>query len=542
MTASQYLFILKDHNSISLSKSDDTERRLIHRHAQIDAIRRRRSGRGSSSSLGPVFVAVDPGKENQLHRQSGPPASHRSSDVALPVSLPKGQARCCCVPAASESGPQFDTCPIHSIDRMPTTAEHVIDPFAAIAVKVDNQLSHTLLQYFIRVSHPRTWHSEARSLAKNVYTFQSDALTLVRDSLHNEVHFYCMLASMASQLSHFEHASQYERSTTLLTQKAIRAIRSHIENSAKVDQRFLFDVHQMAVTEFYRYEVESALVHLQAVKSIIIQLGGWRNVDTSLREWIVIGDGYVAAELLQKPVFPASSIDPGRTSEYPRIRDGLFSAGASFRQPRFEGILPVALREILNDLTACIPFVEEHFGRTEAARDSSSMATLHWLLLRVTAIRHRLLEINVTNDIAEAIRIALISWLFLVTTITGRRRTAKVLASKLQQLLLRMDHDAWDNHEDALLWVLLLGAMTATGNVQEWYLEQVAEATSHLQDLDHAGSIESTLARLSGNFFYLDGVQKWMLQEVAEQLRERKGGADAGHIRTLINDEPATSG
>lgn len=400
---------------------------------------------------------------------------------------------------------------------MSTDEEHIFDPFASTVANVD-RLAHSLLQYFVNVSHPRTWHSESRALPDKSYTFQKDALTLVRESLHNEVHLYTLLASMASQLQNFEHADQYRDRTSTLIHKAITAIRNHIRISGKIDQRFIFDIHQMAVTEFYRFELQSSLIHLRAVRSLVVELGGLEKIEPSLREWIVIGDGFVAAELLQRPVFSASGFDPGRWNQSPKEVDGETLAGMAFQETKYDSIFSKQMRDILFDMMDCYGAMKRHLGSAASSQSPSSKAIAHWLLLRVTAIRHRLLDLD-AQGICNPIRIALIIWLFLVTTVTGRRRTVKILACKLRIVLVQSAKEAWAGYEDTLLWISLLGAMSAEGDDREGFLNLIRDNKHSQTRILDAGVDEDEMERSSISFFYLEKVQRPMLRELAEQLR-----------------------
>lgn len=401
---------------------------------------------------------------------------------------------------------------------MPASESHVTDPFASTSVNVERQ-AHALLQYFIHVSHPRTWHSELRSLPDHSYTFQSDAMTIVRGSLEHEVHFYTLIASMASQLQYFEHVTQYKDSTTPLVQKAINAIQHYLKSSPTIDQRLIFDIHQLAVTEFFRFDLESSLIHFKADRSLIAQIGGLQCIDPSLKEWIVIGDGFLAGERLRRPIYPASSFDPGaRNLHYKEVSQ---TSPSRLQEARYHDLLPAQMRDILLDVNECVEVMHLQFraNMENQAGSGISQPTLHWLLLRTTALRHRLLELEVDDGRVNAIRVAVIIWLFLVMTVTGRQRTCKVIASKLRAVLVEIRQEVWVGFEDSLLWLVLLGAMSSEGHDREWFLLAICELKHHLEQGQDTPFGEDALARFSKDFYYLQEVQRPMLRNLVNELR-----------------------
>ncbi|OAP57444.1 hypothetical protein AYL99_08182 [Fonsecaea erecta] len=481
MGESRYLFVVKDSKSQSFSRSDDQERRLIHRHAQIDS----------------------------MHRRCLPPdqTAHKNEQLAF-IQVKPGTR------AGTSKGRA-----ITAIPRVPADEMRIIDPFASTVVNVDRK-AHGLLQYFIHVSHPRTWHSEVQN--DRTYTFQNDVLALVKGCLENEVHFYTLLASMASQMEYFDLINRDDETTSQMATKAIGAIRRYLRSSPPIDQRLIFDIHQMAVTDFYRYELNSALVHLTAAKNLLTNIGGIDRIDPSLREWIVFGDGYLAAELLQKPLFPASCFDPGDLDQ----RHGDVVGGHTdattpwFQEPGYLKILPTQMHQVLVDFATTVRAMKQQFEPEASDRHipSGSKATLHWVLLRTTALRHRLLELEIDDGKVDAIRIVLIIWLFNVMTVTGRRRTCKVLASKLRCRLEGIEPGDWVGYEDAHLWVLLIGVMSCKTSDRGWFLTAILE-TARLDGWEtHNSFREDEFAGLFGRFSYLDTYHQGLLRAATSDL------------------------
>lgn len=415
-------------------------------------------------------------------------------------------------------------CPVHpspgphQISCMPADENRVIDPFAVTCVTIGRE-AHQLLQYFLRVSHPRTWHTEARAFPDRSYTFKSSAFSLVQGCIENEMNMYTMLASMASQLAYFEQIVEPPE-PSLLIQKALLATQKHIRTCREVDERMIFDIHQLGVAEFYRFDVNAALVHLRAVKALIDQRGGLRFIDPSLMEWIVIGDGYVAAELLIKPLFPADDFDPGDVDRtlFQESTGKVVGTGSKLLALAHRGVMPVCLRQVLIDLIACAEHIHHQFSSKQVIPSDR----LHWLHLRTTAIRHRLLALDLRDVRAHAIRLTLIIWVFMVMTITGRRRTMQVISSKLRDVLDAAGSHSWAEHEEIYRWVLVTGATASAERTTEraWFTTHILE----LRRSSRAPGSPSTsfeaglLAEWISDFFFVEEVQGPMLHELVKQL------------------------
>lgn len=511
MTASRYLFVVKNPDSKSFSKSDVSESKSIHRHVQINSIRVKQASVQSKDEgfQRLPFIQVEPRIAGRSRPSSKHPALGLKSSSRGISSQERRNSRLVCRCILAPRG-----CPIHAIPHVPAYEEHVVDPFASTGVTIDRQ-AHSLLQYFIQVSHPRTWYSEVQK--DRSYTFARDAQALVRESFEHEVHLYTLLASMASQMQHFDRLHQDESGTDALATKAIATVRRYLQTNPPIVQRLIFDIHQLAVIEFYRYQLKSARLHLSAAKALLPHIGGIENVDPSLREWIVIGDGFLSAELSAKPLFPASCFDPGDLSfDAQLVVTAGFVPGEFLQDPKYNDLISIEMMGILYDM---VTVVLVHDQQSNKDASEKSPAILHWLHLRTTALRHRLLELDIRDDRVNAIRIALITWLFLVMTVTGRQRTCKVLSAKLRSSLHTTGRfSSWGGYEEILFWILLTGASCSNAGDRYWFLA----ATKQLQS--HAGHIREAVRSPLGytdfckRFFYVEKVQQPMLQVCINEL------------------------
>ena len=158
---------------------------------------------------------------------------------------------------------------------------------------------------------------------------------------------------------------------------------------------------------------------------------------------------------------------------------------------------------------------QQEMSASQAKPSKKSAATLHWLFLRTTALRHRLLEVDLADTRADVIRRTLIMWLFLTMTVTGRQRTCNVLASKLKSPL--RTSAGWEGYEDALLWVLLTSAMSASMTDRHWFKLAIRRLLEGRQLLEMPLQFDG-LVTFCKWFFYLDNIQEPMLRAVVNDL------------------------
>jgi hypothetical protein len=504
------MFVVKDAGSTSFSRSDDAERRLIHRHVQVDSLMRRRAPDAETSSQDeslPVVEVQPGGTRRNASTTRKPRANKKTRPTRSKWSTPDEDAR-------KHTNVGLAMLRL-SVPQVPTGSEHIIDPFATTAVTI-NAEAHTFIQYFVHVAHPRTWQSELQP--DQSYTFRHDAMTIVQGTLDAKVHFYTLLASMASQMQHFEHMESADDMTTRMAQLAISAIGEHLKAEPVIDQRLIFDIHQMAVTEFYRHDLESASVHSGAVAALLSRLGGVELLDAWLREWIVIGDGYAAAELGREPRYPASAIDPG---ELPGGYNSLPSESAIQTWCRHCKWLPTELRGILVDMiTATCVMQQQYDVSGSEMRVVQSPSILHWLLLRSAALRHQLLHLKTADRKVNIVNTALLSWLFLAMTTTGKKRTSPKLSSKITSMLRSLKEPLERSDVDMWMWVLLVTASCAVDADRQWLLISIRNLEARYSMLESERGmfqVRQVKSFMQG-FFYLVSVQDSLTVRLVEDL------------------------
>lgn len=411
------------------------------------------------------------------------------------------------------------------LDRAICSKDEAVDPFDRSCVKVDSEV-HTLLQFYLRVFHPNTWHIEAHKqstvLAK--YKYAGGAQDIVRGCFEDEMNMYCVLASMASFLQVFQQVSM-SRNVNFYMSRALAATREKIKThqqatgtAAIVNTRMILNSFYLGVAEWYRFELGASLIHIQAVKQMVDCLGGMKCIDGQLREHLALGDTYLAAERLAKPLFDAADFDPGLN---PAIHIWSRRPGVAVRKACTEllhrahqEIVPEDLRQIIEDLDDCIAVLILSQQHSDFPPE-----TPHWIYARDLAARNRLLALDVADGRTEALRVALIMWELMVMTVSAGKRTVKLMSPKLKGILLNINARDWTGHESVLCWILSIGSMSAAAgsDTEAWFTTELMRLPVIFWS-DRLTSHESALRSLGCRFFYLESVQAPILKGLALRI------------------------
>lgn len=407
----------------------------------------------------------------------------------------------------------------------------MVDPFLASRVQVDSEV-HRLMQYFLREAHPNTWHIQSRLSRKYRTGVQRTAEAILQTCFDSDVNLYTMLASMASRLRYLEHYDLQPDSTPYVS-KAIVAVQQHIAgvSTEAYDERLIFNMFYLGTAEFYRWNVEAALVHLKAMKVLVDRMGGLRALHSSLVEMLAIGDGYVAAETLQKPLFDPADFDiideevTRRLSskKVDALLDGTSSVAIGLLSEDARKMVPPSLRWIVIDMAVCLSVLEDH--AEGASEDKELTEALHWLHVRNLAIRHRLLLLDTADARIHALRTALLMWNLVIFTKSGKQRSAGVMAKKLKEQLVFMDMDAWRECQVILAWVLIIGGISSKRgeDVHAWFVNRLA-LVPHLlgngrRDLNRNTAV---ILEVSEQFLHYHITQSIMLLRLAEDVTNQQ--------------------
>lgn len=543
------MFINKDAKSDSLSHSHKSERIQIHSHVQ--------KGRRYKKSDGGIVYATHlpdlrPGRrlatpddtEDDSDRKSDHPCENSTSQEHKFVQYqPQTLVSAGGHEYFANQDPNIDpllwdyselpilpTASPPSIPTFPASAEENFDPFEATCVKVD-QAIYSLLQYFLRVVHPNVWHLERAVRPDHAYTFRYNAMEIVQGSLHDEYNMYALLAYMSNYMDNIEGVSP-PGNPTFYIHKALRASQKYVKSRKPLTARVIFNVFCMGCAEWYRYNREGACVHLSAAKSMIDSMGGLKKFDGPLVELLLTGDAYVAGELQRKPLWEESDFDDVDNHpmtayglhELQKLLSGTVPIGSGLLKSSRKPIIPAELRWVILDLAVVLSLLRSSQSADKTDESQHSQG-LHWVYTRSLTIRHRLLHIELEDARSDAVRVAMVMWMFMCFTITGRRRTVKVVAPLLRDALLQIPDEEWHDHEEVHLWVLTIGALAATLATEEhtWFVNQIS-LSSALREVatEEADRIFAALLAISDRFFYHEPAQKYNLRALADDLAHER--------------------
>ena len=260
---------------------------------------------------------------------------------------------------------------------------------------------------------------------------------------------------------------------------------------------------------------------------LVQHLGGLSSIHHSLAELIILGDGYVAAELGEKPVYSPSELDDDSEALTPKegieimraLLDGSRHTASGLLASDQRDVVPAELRWIIMDMAVCLGVFRDHTSKSGA--NDAPASILHWLHLRNLAIRHRLMALDLEDKRSRALSTALLIWDLLLFTVAGKKRTAKIVAAKLRDCLTSISDDAWDDHEQVHLWILSIGAMSAArdSELQSWYVETISTVLAMVQEVPgmNITSFEA-FAALQSRFLYLESAQKSDLRGLWNKL------------------------
>ncbi|KIY02507.1 uncharacterized protein Z520_00972 [Fonsecaea multimorphosa CBS 102226] len=548
MKAPKFMFINKTADSDSLSHSHKSERIKIHSHVQKG--RRYKKSEGGiiyAAQLPPLRSEPRDGQMNDsqddpdhekgyndgsstqntsdlVHYQSESPVNGQSDHALQPLdpnidpllwdySLPRLK-----LSGSPESIPIF-----------PASAEENFDPFEVTCVRVDEAI-YSLLHYFLQVWHPNVWHLERNGRADHQYAFRHDAMSLIQGCLHDEYNMYALLAYMASYMQDIDGLPAPGDGAVYM-HRALRASQNYVKSRHPITGRLIFNIFALGCAEWYRYNREAAYVHLKAVKSVIDSIGGLKSQDGPLVDLLLTGDAYVAGELERKPLWSDSDFDNGDDhpmtayglQELQKLLSGAVAIGSGLLSSAQQNIIPATLRWIILDLAVLLSVYRSSQSLGSAAEDQlSALEGLHWINVRSIAIRHRLLHLDLADERSAAIRTAIVMWMFLCFTVTGRVRSAKVMAPLLRDRVSSVSEKDWEGHEEVLLWVLSIGALSAQvgSETHTWFVARMSSLPVINSGAAEADRTFAALVTLAEKFFYLESAQKNDFRALADDVHD----------------------
>jgi hypothetical protein len=266
--------------------------------------------------------------------------------------------------------------------------------------------------------------------------------------------------------------------------------------------------------------------------SMVEAMGGLQELDKPLQELILLGDAYIAAEMKTKPQWTDADLDNSDENhatahglqELQKLLSGDVPFASGLLTSMQQEIVPSTLRWIVLDLAVILSVLRSTSSPTSTAQ-SRSADSLHWVHRRGIAIRHRLLNLELGDLRSDAVRTAMVLWMFMCFSVAGKRRSVKVIAPFLKETLVEIEEYEWHGHKDVRCWVLIIGALSATTGSPDyfWFVGQLnILACTRARSAD---GILASMISLCDRFFYLESAQQTSMTILAEglyQLRSKQ--------------------
>jgi hypothetical protein len=299
------------------------------------------------------------------------------------------------------------------------------------------------------------------------------------DAMSEPVHLYAFLAAAAAQMLAREgrlllpdvREADYQRVILFFKTKAMEHLRAALSNG--VTHSLVVDMLRLITTSYFTGAYDQAVPHFDAMVAMIRQLGGIRTFGDYFEETNIILDWSAGLKHLIPPKLPTTEWDPIRGGpEIEAILDSFKSTPDTLGQRLIQIINEHGLRPGLRvPLDGLIE--NTRFHRWAKQQSEYNAEHYRYIVLRQTAIGCRFLgllpEPNTTAH-EEAVRIALVFWTALTRSPTSGRRCASVAIEELRTRLLATDLDGWGELDDLLLWIAIVGGLTArTDEHIDWF-------------------------------------------------------------------------
>ena len=556
---SEFLWINKDTESLILPRDKRGTATAINRHVQLASARAYNLERTKSLQGSRVFArktaeqvlrfrltkAHDVDKEIVSTKRS----KHKTSKQEALDSAPKKTSQ-------TPTAPQ---------------AEHTsVNPFNSAEI-VYNEKVHSLLRYHLSYSIATIFRN---GLLTGVQTperlrYGQHLQDVVRGCSSGEMHMYALLSATAGRMtmvskSHENHANYF-------MQNATRLMREHfLTPNPTIDSQIIRNMSHLCVSEWYRGNHDSALIHLRIFGKLADVLDMAKSGDMYLYDNACCFDVYIAIETGAPPIFPLSwqpgKVSSNQMSEINHDLDQLLSRPQ--QKPLWDPFRPTTTEERLLGATIG-PFifpsrrptdedlcagkngwgsaqrpgkgfadalveglfdppmnglVSDLIGHLEISAYSSICSDLGrpgvtLMGKRTTALLHQLVSTVTSKPIDECFRLATIVMMSYVSNPMAWRSNVLV-ASRLKKAVLAMERDFHELRSQIsaqlMLWVLVVGSFAAQDTPEcTWFLGKAHRLASSL-GLETYVELRDTIAK----FVHFETAQHECLRRLASRLAE----------------------
>lgn len=420
---------------------------------------------------------------------------------------------------------------------MPWTAEfplleaplqgRALHPLFSGSVQILEKWAPPLIQYFNTVVIPEKFPTDVsvRPLGqiRHAAAIHADCST----AMAAPVHLYAFLAEATTRMMVRERVlllpdvkeEDYHRVHLLFKTKAMAALRVALTEG--LNHALVMDVHRLIAASYFSHDYETAIPHVDAMISMIEILGGIQTFGNYFQETALLLDWSAALKILGVPRLPLDW-DPGQGSPaIAAILESLPSQHEYLGKRMFSifaaGQMRAELSQIFQDMVRLI-----RFRRWTMSRPMYDPEHYRYALLRHTAIGCRLLLMGTdppTGTQEEAFRIAMIFWTALTRSPASGKRCASLAVGRLRAVLESTSPNSWTGHHDWLLWISVVGGLTATSDEDVDWFASVAVKTMKGLNNDTLMDFAKMEDILSG-FLYEPSMQRELLLNFRARMRK----------------------
>lgn len=442
-----------------------------------------------------------------------------------------------------------------ALNFIPVIAGGYIDPFDSSVVVID-EWAHTLISYYMMVVIPSMFRADSQATKAQLLNQSRHTSALFEDiqnCVSHRAHFYALLTSAASRMLRVEgkllipqklktsRAQGPEHLKTL----AIQSLRFRLSDT-QVDDLMVQDVYRLYAAEIMLGNFEAAEIHFSALNHMVNAIGGVQKLTPYTMERVILLDIFSAVQRLSPPklelTWDPGPFPPCLSSKIKHIStDSCFAKlGQTLSNSVKSSVSHPALLTIISDL---VPLTYAHLITWQDSQSSDtsplhstnlepsnpppySAEGMHMLLLRRTALEHRLLSLpNPTispHQHQEAVRLTLLLFMGMTFADPARRTITGRLRSHLRETLAAstdLQDELWWPWTNLLLWVCCIASLASeeAGDTEGW--EFFGRLAARCRAAEGLGSLESVKDVLSG-FFWVQNTR----ESTTERLFRRFDG------------------
>ena len=408
----------------------------------------------------------------------------------------------------------------------PPLQGRAIHPLFSGSAKILEKWAPPLIQYFNTVIIPEKFPTDVSALPlgqiRHAAAIHADCLM----AMSEPVHLYAFLAEATTRMLDREGTllladvkeQDHHRVHLFFKAKAMAALRNALTGG--LNHALVADVHRLIAASYFTHDYEAAIPHVDALVSMIETLGGIETFGDYFQETVLLADWAAALKTLGVPRLGLDWDPQQGSTAIAAIQESLGpqhdDLGKRMLSIFAEGQLRREVSDAFQDMVRLI-----RFRRWTMSQPAYDPEHYRYALLRHTTIGCRLLlmgDNSTKGTQEEAFRVAMIFWTALTRSPASGKRCASLGVGRLRGVLESMGPHSWDGHYDWLLWIAVVGGLTATSDDNiDWFASLAIKATKALNN-DTLMDLAEMENILSG-FLYEPLMQRGPLLDFRARMR-----------------------